>query len=129
MMKAKRKINPRTKTAADVTIGQRVRSRRAECNISQDELGEAIGVTFQQVQKYENAINRITMSRLQRIAEALDVPISYFYGDGSPVRKEQVDTLLSGHDAATMRLLRAYADIKDRAVARAMVTLAELIAG
>jgi transcriptional regulator with XRE-family HTH domain len=129
MMKAKRKIDPRTKTAADVTIGERVRTRRRERELSQDALAKALGISFQQVQKYEKGSNRITMSRLQQIAEVLGVPITYFYGDGNPVRKDRVDTLLSGHDAATMRLLRAYADIKNRDIARAMVTLAEMIAG
>jgi transcriptional regulator with XRE-family HTH domain len=129
MAKAKRKIDPRTKTDVDATIGVRVRTRRVERQMSQDVLGKALGISFQQVQKYEKGANRITMSRLQKIAELLDVPITYFYGDGNPVRKTEVDTLLSGHDAATMRLLRAYADIKNRDTAHAVVTLTELIAG
>jgi transcriptional regulator with XRE-family HTH domain len=128
MAKAKRKIDARTRTAADVTIGQRVRTRRLERELSQDALAQTLGISFQQVQKYEKGANRITMSRLEQIAKALDVPITYFYGD-DPMRKTEVTTLLSGQDAATMRLLRAFTGMKNREVARGMVTLAELIAG
>src|SRR5207248_4793441 len=67
----------------DAEVGQRVRSRRLECRLSQTELADKIGVTFQQVQKYEKGTNRIGASRLQRISEALDVPITFFF-DATP---------------------------------------------
>src|SRR5919198_5422244 len=66
----------------DAEVGRRVRSRRLECRLSQTELAERIGVTFQQVQKYEKGVNRIGAGRLQRISEALEVPISFFFGAG-----------------------------------------------
>ena len=66
----------------DAEVGRRVRSRRLECRLSQTELAERIGVTFQQVQKYEKGVNRIGAGRLQRISEALEVPISFFFGVG-----------------------------------------------
>jgi transcriptional regulator with XRE-family HTH domain len=56
-----------------------VRSRRLECRLSQTELADRIGVTFQQVQKYEKGVNRIGAGRLQRISEALEVPITFFF--------------------------------------------------
>jgi transcriptional regulator with XRE-family HTH domain len=65
--------------ARDKDIGQRVRVRRLEKGLSQTELAMRIGVSFQQVQKYENGRNRISASRLQRIAELLDVPITFFF--------------------------------------------------
>src|ERR1700710_1028399 len=66
----------------DAEVGRRVRSRRLECRLSQTELADGIGVTFQQVQKYEKGVNRIGAGRLQRISEALEVPISFFFGGG-----------------------------------------------
>src|ERR1043166_4842022 len=73
----------------DAEVGRRVRSRRLECRLSQTELADRIGVTFQQVQKYEKGVNRIGAGRLQRIAEALEVPISFFFGGapGAPARE------------------------------------------
>src|SRR5688500_20393191 len=67
----------------DAEVGRRVRSRRLECRLSQTELADRIGVTFQQVQKYEKGVNRIGAGRLQRISEALEVPIALFF-DASP---------------------------------------------
>src|SRR5437763_11598053 len=67
----------------DAGVGRRVRSRRLECRLAQTELADKIGVTFQQVQKYEKGVNRIGAGRLQRISEALDVPITFFF-DATP---------------------------------------------
>jgi transcriptional regulator with XRE-family HTH domain len=64
----------------DAEVGRRVRSRRLEQKLSQTELADKIGVTFQQVQKYEKGTNRIGAGRLQRIGEALEVPITFFFG-------------------------------------------------
>src|SRR3954447_2790999 len=63
----------------DAEVGRRVRARRLECRLSQTELADRVGVTFQQVQKYEKGVNRIGAGRLQRITEALDVPITFFF--------------------------------------------------
>jgi transcriptional regulator with XRE-family HTH domain len=65
----------------DVHVGQRVRLRRTLLGMSQEKLGEAIGLTFQQVQKYERGANRIGSSRLYDLSRVLDVPISYFFDD------------------------------------------------
>jgi transcriptional regulator with XRE-family HTH domain len=65
--------------ARDAEIGRRVRSRRLECRLSQVELGDRIGITFQQIQKYEKGISRIGAGRLQRIADTLEVPITFFF--------------------------------------------------
>src|SRR6476646_4666948 len=67
----------------DAEVGRRVRSRRLECRLSQTELAERIGVTLQQVQNYEKGVNRIGAGRLQRISEAREVPISFFFGSGN----------------------------------------------
>ena len=67
----------------DRHVGSRVRMRRMLAGVSQEKLGEALGLTFQQVQKYEKGTNRISASRLQQIAKMLDVPVSFFF-DGAP---------------------------------------------
>ncbi len=65
----------------DVHVGARVRVRRTLLGMTQTNLGDAIGVTFQQVQKYENGANRISASRLFDLSQILDVPIEYFFDD------------------------------------------------
>ena len=68
---------------ADREIGKRVKIRRLDLRMSQEKLGDAIGVTFQQIQKYEKGTNRISVGRLQVIAKILKVPVAYFFnGDG-----------------------------------------------
>lgn len=71
----------RKPNSVDAHVGQRIRQRREWQNISQTALGEAIGVTFQQVQKYEKGINRVGAGRLQQISKALKVEPSYFFED------------------------------------------------
>jgi len=67
----------------DVHVGSRVRIRRLELGISQGKLGDALGLTFQQVQKYAKGTNRISASRLQHISRILQVPVAYFFS-GAP---------------------------------------------
>ena len=69
----------------DIELGKRIRLRRVEQKISQAELGDKLGVSFQQVQKYEKGVNRVGAARLQQIATALDVPVTFFY-DGAARR-------------------------------------------
>ena len=106
-------------------MGRRIRLRRAENGISQAELAEQLGVSFQQVQKYEKGVNRVGAARLQQIAETLRVDMKFFY----EVSKQlEVDSLLFLDSAFSLRLLRAYTAIKDRAVQRQFVSLVEMIA-
>lgn len=65
----------------DIHVGARMRMRRMLIGMSQEKLGESLGLTFQQVQKYEKGTNRIGASRLYQISKALDVPITFFYAD------------------------------------------------
>ncbi len=71
----------------DAHVGKRIRLRRTLLGLSQEKLGEALGVTFQQIQKYERGANRVGASRLYDIATALDVPISFFFDDMLPPQK------------------------------------------
>jgi len=73
-------------TEVDAHVGQRIRQRRTQLGISQTNLGQALGVTFQQVQKYEKGVNRVGSSRLAQIAEVLQVPIESFF-EGAPGNK------------------------------------------
>nr|WP_153451875.1 helix-turn-helix transcriptional regulator [Sinorhizobium fredii] len=80
----------RKPNAVDAHVGQRIRQRREWQNMSQTTLGEAIGVTFQQVQKYEKGVNRVGAGRLQQISKALKVEPSYFFEDTlNKIRSEE----------------------------------------
>jgi transcriptional regulator with XRE-family HTH domain len=121
-----KKFKPRSTGKHDVELGKRIRLRRIEQGISQANLGDQLGVSFQQVQKYEKGVNRVGAARLQQVATALDVPVTFFYdGDG---KTREVESLLFLDSAFSLRLLRAYAAIKDQTVQRQLVTLMESIA-
>jgi transcriptional regulator with XRE-family HTH domain len=118
--------SPRSSGKPDAELGKRIRLRRVEQRISQSELGDRLGVSFQQVQKYEKGINRVGAARLQLIATALDVPVTFFYdGDG---KAREVESLLFLDSSFSLRLLRAYSKIKDQSVQRQLVSLMESIA-
>jgi len=121
-----KQLSPRTAGVADIEMGRRIRLRRRETGISQIELADHLGLTFQQVQKYEEGINRVGAARLQQIAEMLGVDIPFFYhGDG---KEPEVDSLLVVNSVFSLRLLRAYTAIKDKTVQRRLVILVEMIA-
>ncbi len=65
--------------AVDIHVGRRVRARRIPMGLNQTELGAALGLTFQQIQKYERGLNRISASKLQRLSAVLDVPVAWFF--------------------------------------------------
>jgi transcriptional regulator with XRE-family HTH domain len=96
--------------------------------ISQTELGDKLGVSFQQIQKYENGANRIAAGRLQRISEIFDVPIGIFFGttDSQVTDDDRVLDFLQTANA--IRLVKAFAAIQNAKQRRALVRLAEEIA-
>ena len=125
--------NQRSSGKHDVELGRRLRLRRVEQKMSQDGLAKKLGVTFQQVQKYEKGVNRIGASRLQHIATALDVPVTFFFDDADAGKraiesKREVESLLFLDSSFSLRLLRAYSAVKNQAVQRQFVTLIESIA-
>jgi transcriptional regulator with XRE-family HTH domain len=92
-----------------------------------------LGVSFQQVQKYEKGVNRVGAARLQQVATALDVPVTFFFDDVDAGKrandsKREVESLLFLDSSFSLRLLRAYSAVKDQAVQRQFVTLIESIA-
>jgi transcriptional regulator with XRE-family HTH domain len=97
--------------------------------MSQVTLAEKLGVTFQQIQKYEKGANRVSAGRLQKIAGMLDTPITFFYGEsGTRTKKQHQDNGLALiQSQGAMRLLRAYAEISSGATKHALVLLAEAL--
>jgi transcriptional regulator with XRE-family HTH domain len=116
----------------DIEIAKRVRALRLRRCMTQIDLSQALGVTFQQVQKYERGTNRISAGRLFRIAQVLDVPIGFFFTDLPGAPKEPplspVDFKFL-QSAGAMRLIQAYAGIADPGVRRTLMKLAETLAG
>ncbi len=120
----------------DIHVGARVRMRRLLLGMSQDKLGEELGVTFQQVQKYERGANRIGASRLFEIARVLTVPVGFFFegmsagtvggfeeGDQTPL----VDDFL--HSPEGVSLASAFSRIKDSKVRRRVLELVRALGG
>ena len=125
--------NPRSAGKYDIELGARIRLRRVEMKNSQSELADKLGVSFQQVQKYEKGVNRVGAARLQQIATALDVPVTFFFDDNSLGKhasdgKREVESLLLVDSAFSLRLLRAYASLKNQKVQHRFVSLIESIA-
>jgi len=125
-------MTPRGGDPRDAEIGLRVRTLRLQRGLSQTELGNLISVTFQQVQKYEKGANRISAGRLQRIAEVLGVPVSFFFAadehQSSPGGGVDVEFSFLQTEGA-LRLARAYARIKQPALRLKLLRLTEAIAG
>jgi transcriptional regulator with XRE-family HTH domain len=122
------KTQKKRRDPEDLEIGQKIRALRVAKGVSQTTLGDGLGVTFQQVQKYEKGANRVSAGRLQKIAEMLDTPITFFYGEPDAGGKKHADygfSLLQSKGA--MRLLRAYAEISSGATQHALVMVAEAV--
>lgn len=96
------------KHGVDVHVGKRIRHRRWMIGMTQQQLAEAVGIKFQQIQKYETGMNRVSASRLWDIASALEVPVSFFF-DG--IHEENIPTEVEGDilgDKEALQLVRAY---------------------
>jgi transcriptional regulator with XRE-family HTH domain len=120
----------------DKYVGSRVRMRRIMLGMSQEKLGEALGLTFQQVQKYEKGTNRVGASRIQQISEILQVPVSFLF-EGGPsgtagegfaegTSPAYVSDFLATSEGLT--LTRAFTRITDAKLRRSIVELVEQIA-
>ncbi|WP_011583231.1 MULTISPECIES: helix-turn-helix domain-containing protein [Chelativorans] len=121
----------------DVHVGSRIRLRRNMLGISQEKLGESLGITFQQIQKYEKGTNRVGASRLQAIASILNAPVSFFFEgapneDGDPVAglaeegTPYVGDFLSSSEG--IQLNRAFVRITDPKVRRRVLDLVKALA-
>ena len=113
----------------DHHLGARVRLARAERGISQTALGESIGVTFQQIQKYERGTNRISASKLLGIAKALDKDISFFFNDVEEgvVARDQAETTVAAPTRYDLKLMTLLSKIDDNNLKRRLYLLMEAI--
>ena len=127
----------------DVRVGRRLKERRARVGMSQERLGELLGVTYQQVQKYERGANRIGASRLFDLSRVLDVPVSFFFDDmpadaaNAPVDDEDMPAAEEKTGAyepdpmakrETLELVRAYYRINDPSVRKRLFELTKAVA-
>ena len=129
--------------AVDVHVGKRIRLRRTLLGMSQEQLGNALNITFQQVQKYERGANRVSASRLWDISQIIDVPISYFFEDMSDITLKASPRKVSSNAAAdvvvddakepmarreTLELVRSYYSIEQSHVRRRISDMVKAIA-
>ncbi|MBY0324122.1 MAG: helix-turn-helix domain-containing protein [Reyranella sp.] len=114
-------MNQKSTTEADRAVGERITALRKAKGLSQTELGTAIGVTFQQVQKYEKGMNRISGSRLQDAARALDVPVSALFGESETANQAEAFAFLT--EPGAIELLKAYKAIEDDQLRRDVLAL------
>lgn len=121
----------------DAHVGSRVRMRRVLIGMSQEKLGEALGITFQQIQKYEKGTNRIGASRMQQISTVMGVPVSYFFEDapgsdpkgkgfGESVGSDYVVDFLTTSEG--LQLNKSFVKISDPKVRRKVVELVSALA-
>lgn len=107
-------------------IGERIKKRRKELGISQEKLAEILGVTYQQIQRYENGTNRLNVENIQLIADALSVPVSYFFEDSKPsIVAERPSHYLPAEES---KLLKYFRKIKERNSKNIIVQVARLAA-
>jgi len=133
MVENKKKPNP-----IDIHVGSRIRLRRNMLGMSQEKLGESLGITFQQIQKYEKGTNRVGASRLQAIASILAVPVSFFFEDapglesGAPkgLAEDSSTTYVVDflNSAEGLQLNRAFVKISDVKIRRKVIDLVKALA-
>ena len=107
----------------DVHVGNRIRLRRTLLGLSQEKLASLLGLTFQQVQKYERGMNRVGASRLWDIGKVLEVPVGFFYEDMDKDEDSEDIDLDPMHRQETIELVKAYYKIPNRKAAKCMFDL------
>ncbi|WP_209998210.1 helix-turn-helix domain-containing protein [Phyllobacterium sp. 1468] len=124
--------NKKRPNPVDVHVGARIRLRRNMIGLSQEKLGESLGITFQQIQKYEKGMNRVGASRLQAIGNILNVPVTFFFDDmpgqsdkPKGFEEESETTYVVGflNSSEGIQLARAFAKIGDAKVRRKILDL------
>jgi transcriptional regulator with XRE-family HTH domain len=130
LSRAYRTASARAADSTDAAVGRNIRIERLARRMSQTDLAEQIGITFQQVQKYEKGTNRVGSGRLARIAEAFGLPISALFG-GTPASRRRGNEPSALHliaEKSPLRLVQAFARIKDRSLRRSIVAMVENVA-
>jgi transcriptional regulator with XRE-family HTH domain len=122
------KMSNKSATKIDKLVGRNTRLHRLAAEFTQEELGEKLGVTFQQVQKYEKGTNRVGSGRLYEIAEILDVPLKSFF-DGETQQNDSRNSspfdLLA--DSMTMQMAREFGKMTDNKTRRAILAVVETL--
>jgi transcriptional regulator with XRE-family HTH domain len=125
----------RTPNSVDVHVGARVRSRRMAVGLTQDTLAKAVGITFQQIQKYEKGANRVGASRLQAIARILEMPVSYFFADASgqlSAKLLEAQNMAAARKAPapaeTLKMIKTFMGMRDQDARRHLLGLVEALA-
>ncbi len=126
-------MNQRKPDALDIAVGQRIRIERLSRRMSQTELADRIGVSFQQVQKYEKGLNRVGAGRLTRIAEVLGIPVRSFFETGTHPAAKHDERVASPLDMlaepGAVRVLRAFTKLPEGPLRRSVLDLLEKMAG
>jgi transcriptional regulator with XRE-family HTH domain len=121
----------------DIHVGARIRLRRTLLGMSQDQLGTSLGITFQQIQKYERGMNRVGASRLQLMANVLEVPVSFFFDDAPSHNDNASSTTVSSTtdyfnqflaSSEGLQLNRAFLQIEDPKIRRSIIALTKALA-
>jgi transcriptional regulator with XRE-family HTH domain len=125
-------MKKRSPNAADTEVGESIRAHRLIAGMSQTDLANQLGVSFQQVQKYEKGVNRVGAGRLPQIAEIFNIPIGALFSDHAETSsgrgRANTAPVRLITDPHVLKLLTAYSDITDRAVRRCLAELVERIA-
>ena len=121
-------MTARSPTDIDRFVGQRVRLARRMAKLSQQKLGEIAGVTYQQVQKYENGTDRIGAGRLYQVALATDQPIEFFFSFSDDVEPRETDRVDLLADPGIQRVIAAAASIKSKALLANLAQIADTFA-
>jgi transcriptional regulator with XRE-family HTH domain len=120
------KTSNKSATKTDKRVGNNIRARRLEMGMTQEQLGKKLGVTFQQVQKYEIGTNRIGSGRLFQIAELLKAPLASFYGgEEKPTKLRTASPFDLLSDPLTMQMAQEFSKIRDRKTSRAVLAIVE----
>ena len=106
----------------DRHVGERIRHRRAEMGLTQEDLGRVLAISYQQIQKYETGANRISAGRLFEVSRALMVDVSYFF-DGYDDAKPAATLPHGGHNRAAIELVRNFLELRDETLRSAVTTL------
>jgi transcriptional regulator with XRE-family HTH domain len=127
-----RRVTTRSTGPIDKYFGDRIRARRIMIKMSQEELGEKLGVSFQQIQKYEKGLNRVSAAMMVRVAGILDVDMGYFYNEMPKVRRgAEIETPALTELALTLhgrRLIEAFLNLKNDQLRGAVADLAMALA-
>ena len=126
MIRKAAKPKPRSPVTADIEMGERIRARRIEQKMSQQELAAFLGISFQQIQKYEKGTNRVNANRLAVIASALNLRTEQLFQSEDVL--PNVASLIDINSKDSLRMIRAWSRIKDQTTQRQMVALIETIA-